>query len=486
MFWPSLLDDRRHVGGTGRPLRDATGRSSSSTRPATERVEKLTAPFTFAECATVHRRRPRRSRHRTHPLRRQLLGRHDRRHLRRDVPRPHRQRGADELHGLARRAAAETRVRRAAADGSLLGGIRPPLTRSVLKAFLGPTTFRDPPRRRRVRPRLASRRSTWSRARGRCAAWSRAARSARPAGQCHARPCWSSPAPRTHVRQLPRPRRWPTPSPAPSFVVLDGVAHLAALGEPALVNRWSRTSWRGDRRPATVRRRIARTVECMTRHFRCRRYTCGATPSTRYRSSARSERVSGVRAVVNAFGMQVYLVTRHDDVKAMLSDHEHFSNSRPPGFVCPAHPRCPRRSRPAPGRATCSGLDPPEHQRLRRMLTPGIHHPADQAARAAHHRDRRPSTSTRWKPRARPPTSSSRFALPIPSLVICELLGVPYDDRDDFQKRSGRQLDLSLPIPERMEMQRQGREYMQSLVDRARTNPATTSSACWSANTATS
>jgi hypothetical protein len=27
----------------------------------------------------------------------------------------------------------------------------------------------------------------------------------------------------------------------------------------------------------------------------------------------------GVRSVVNAFGMQVYLVTRHDDVKAMLS-----------------------------------------------------------------------------------------------------------------------------------------------------------------------
>ena len=34
----------------------------------------------------------------------------------------------------------------------LLGGIRPPLTRSVLKAFLGPTTFAHSPRCRRVRP----------------------------------------------------------------------------------------------------------------------------------------------------------------------------------------------------------------------------------------------------------------------------------------------------------------------------------------------
>ena len=30
------------------------------------------------------------------------------------------------------------------------------------------------------------------------------------------------------------------------------------------------------------------------------------------------------------------------------------------------------------------------------------------------------------------------FALPVPSLVICELLGVPYEDRDSFQANSAR------------------------------------------------
>ena len=70
------------------------------------------------------------------------------------------------------------------------------------------------------------------------------------------------------------------------------------------------------------------------------------------------------------------------------------------------------------------------------------------------------------------------FALPIPSLVICELLGVPYDDREDFQRRSARQLDLSLPIPERLELQRQGRVYMTSLVGGRGSSPARTSSAC--------
>ena len=28
------------------------------------------------------------------------------------------------------------------------------------------------------------------------------------------------------------------------------------------------------------------------------------------------------------------------------------------------------------------------------------------------------------------------FALPVPSLVICELLGVPYADRHEFQQRT--------------------------------------------------
>jgi cytochrome P450 len=65
----------------------------------------------------------------------------------------------------------------------------------------------------------------------------------------------------------------------------------------------------------------------------------------------------------------------------------------------------------------------------------------------------------------------SSFALAIPSLVICELLGVPYEDREDFQRRSTRQLDLSLPISERLELVRRGRGYMASLVERSRRNP---------------
>ena len=65
----------------------------------------------------------------------------------------------------------------------------------------------------------------------------------------------------------------------------------------------------------------------------------------------------------------------------------------------------------------------------------------------------------------------AKFALPIPSLVICELLGVPYEDREDFQQRSTRQLNFSVPLAERIVHQEAARAYMMSLVQRARRAP---------------
>jgi cytochrome P450 len=63
------------------------------------------------------------------------------------------------------------------------------------------------------------------------------------------------------------------------------------------------------------------------------------------------------------------------------------------------------------------------------------------------------------------------FALPIPSLVICELLGVPYGDRAAFQERTSRLLDVSLPMDDRLALAREGREYMAELVARAQATP---------------
>ncbi len=178
----------------------------------------------------------------------------------------------------------------------------------------------------------------------------------------------------------------------------------------------------------------------------------------------------GVRTITSAFGMDVFLVTRHEDVKTVLSDHERFSNGRPPGFVVPGAPNIPEEEQASARAGNLLGLDPPEHQRLRRMLT------AEFTIRRMKRLQERVveivDAQLDAMEKAGPPADLvASFALPIPSLVICELLGVPYEDREDFQQRSTRQLDLSLPISERLELVRRGRAYMATLVERSRRNP---------------
>ena len=179
---------------------------------------------------------------------------------------------------------------------------------------------------------------------------------------------------------------------------------------------------------------------------------------------------AGVRTVVNAFGMQVYLVTRHDDVKEVLADHEHFRNSRPPGFVLPGAPAVPEDEQTQTRSGNLLGLDPPEHQRVRRMLTGEftVRRMKRLEPRIVQIVEQQLDEMQRTGP---PADLVAHFALPIPSLVICELLGVPYADREDFQRRSARQLDLSVLIPDRLELQRQGRDYMRTLVQAARREP---------------
>ncbi|OCB53070.1 cytochrome [Mycobacterium vulneris] len=178
----------------------------------------------------------------------------------------------------------------------------------------------------------------------------------------------------------------------------------------------------------------------------------------------------GVRTVISAFGNAVYLVTRHEDVKAVLGDHERFSNSRPPGFTLPGAPEMSEEELASARAGNLLGLDPPEHQRLRRMLTAEftIRRMKRLEPRIVEIVDARLDAMATAGP---PSDLVADFALPIPSLVICELLGVPYEDRDDFQHRSTLQLDLSLPIAERLALQRQSRDYMRGLVGRARQNP---------------
>ncbi len=134
------------------------------------------------------------------------------------------------------------------------------------------------------------------------------------------------------------------------------------------------------------------------------------------------------------FGINAWLVTGYDAVKTVLGAVEGLSNDFN-NLVGSGRFGAEQN----PGGLGFS--DPPVHTRLRRILTPEF------TARRL----------SRLTPRihaivegqldeierlGNPVDLVQTFALPIPSLSICELLGVPYEDRADFQRRSAARFDL--------------------------------------------
>ena len=178
----------------------------------------------------------------------------------------------------------------------------------------------------------------------------------------------------------------------------------------------------------------------------------------------------GVRQVETAFGMPAFLVARHADVKAVLADSARFSNDSRRAFDAPGAPKLSAEERDRMRAGNLLGVDPPEHTRLRRMLTPEF------TVRRMRRLEPRiveiVDDHLDAMEKAGPPSDLvADFALPIPSLVICELLGVPYADRESFQQRTSKLLDISLPMDERLELGRESREYMADLVARAQAEP---------------
>lgn len=168
-------------------------------------------------------------------------------------------------------------------------------------------------------------------------------------------------------------------------------------------------------------------------------------------------------------GSTGWLLTRYEDVRAMLADPR-FSSRR--GFSVNPIRELPPEVRavlvPEPGQFI--GMDPPEHTRYRRLLTgqftvrrmrslvPRITEIVDDHLEAMALNE--------------PPVDLVRaFALPVPSLVICELLGVPPEDRTAFQRRSSTLLSLTSEGPEVMRAREGIRAYMLGLVRAKREQP---------------
>ncbi|MGI5415087.1 cytochrome P450 [Actinomadura luteofluorescens] len=159
------------------------------------------------------------------------------------------------------------------------------------------------------------------------------------------------------------------------------------------------------------------------------------------------------------------LLTRHRDVREILAD-ERFSADRSSASSPIRRPAF----RPEDRTGSLLFLDRPEHTRYRRLLTPFFTTRRMQAL--APRVERIVADHLDALRAAGPPADLvPAFTLPIPSLVICELLGVPYADRARFHAWSADLLSITADTGRVAEARDALMGYMRELVAAKRRSP---------------
>jgi len=156
-------------------------------------------------------------------------------------------------------------------------------------------------------------------------------------------------------------------------------------------------------------------------------------------------------------GSTPWLVTRYADQRALLADPRISSDTTAPGYphISPGVREHRKLAR------TFINMDDPEHARLRRMATATFTIKRVEALRPAIQQivddliDQMLAGPT-------PVDLVQVFALPVPSLVICHLLGVPYTDHDFFQRTSKILVNQGSPP----EVTRQAQNTLNAYLDR--------------------
>ncbi|MEU1879832.1 cytochrome P450 [Streptosporangium sp. NPDC020072] len=131
-------------------------------------------------------------------------------------------------------------------------------------------------------------------------------------------------------------------------------------------------------------------------------------------------------------GSGAWMVTRHADVRALLADPRVSVDVAEPGFP---HTNAVSKARDARMK-TLMQMDAPEHIVHRRRLTADFTVRKMEALRPTIQRIVDGLVDDLLAG-PNPADLVEAFALPVPSLVICELLGVPYADRGFFQRVAG-------------------------------------------------
>ncbi|MFG2127044.1 cytochrome P450 [Streptomyces sp. NPDC048751] len=127
-----------------------------------------------------------------------------------------------------------------------------------------------------------------------------------------------------------------------------------------------------------------------------------------------------------------WLVTRYADQRALYGDSRLSVDPTLPGYPHSSAAFQDAFTRNPP---SFLNMDDPEHTRIRRMVTAPFAIKRIEAMRPAVQR-MTDAFIDAMLAGPKPVDLVEALALPLPSLVICELLGVPYDDHEFFQSKS--------------------------------------------------
>ena len=193
--------------------------------------------------------------------------------------------------------------------------------------------------------------------------------------------------------------------------------------------------------------------------------TCPFSPPAEYAEIREGDPISKVRV---PDGRQAWVVSRHEDVRAVLNDRRFSSDRTHPDF--PVLVTGGAQFRRPDQEKSMIALDAPEHGPVRRAvlgeftvrrmeaLRPRIQEIVDERIDALLAGDR-------------PADLVEALSLPVPSLVICEMLGVPYADHDFFQAKTATMLKRLVAPEERRAAFDAVRTYLDELITKKEAAP---------------
>lgn len=158
---------------------------------------------------------------------------------------------------------------------------------------------------------------------------------------------------------------------------------------------------------------------------------CPFAPPPALREVAESR--AGVRRVKTFDGTDPWLVASHALQRQILSDPRVSASIGRPGYPVLTEAMLAGKKNTQP---SINNTDGAEHARWRRMLTAGFTRSRMEKLRPAI-QEITDDLIDKMLAGPKPVDLVEALSLPLPSLMICELLGVPYEDHDFFQEHAG-------------------------------------------------